>query len=164
VFVYVCVGGWACGCECACVHAGGCVGGERGDGGVGVNVQMLTPTFRRKHVQSISLLVARHFSGADTANPYSLYSVKLKHMYLSSFPHLCIYRPLCQIPHVTHPSFFRHVTRLGHNRTYTPHMTVYFVVFLSKIPYIHYIYVWFWPILNKCLPGTLRGGDVLYTR
>jgi len=28
-------------------------------------------------------------------------------------------------------------------------MTVYLVISLSKIPYIHCIYVWFWPTLCK---------------
>jgi len=31
-------------------------------------------------------------------------------------------------------------TRVGQNRTYTPYMTVYLVIFLPKLPYIHHIY------------------------
>jgi len=32
-------------------------------------------------------------------------------------------------------------TRVGQNRIYTPYMTVYFVISLSKVPYIHRIYM-----------------------
>ena len=37
--------------------------------------------------------------------------------------------------------------RVGQNRIHTPYMTVYSVISLPKIPYIHRIYIWFWPIL-----------------
>ena len=33
-----------------------------------------------------------------------------------------------------------HTRRVGQNRKYTPHMTVYMMKFLSKIPYTPYIY------------------------
>ena len=32
------------------------------------------------------------------------------------------------------------IIRVGQNRTYTPYMTVYLVIPLPKIPYIHCIY------------------------
>ena len=35
----------------------------------------------------------------------------------------------------------RPVCRVGQNRIYTPYMTVYLVVFLPKMPYIHCIYM-----------------------
>jgi hypothetical protein len=38
-------------------------------------------------------------------------------------------------------------SRVGQNRIYTPYMTVYLVLFLPKILYIHPIYIWFWPTL-----------------
>ena len=40
--------------------------------------------------------------------------------------------------------------RVGQNRIYTPYMTVYSVVPLPKIPYIHRICTWFWPTLLVC--------------
>jgi hypothetical protein len=40
--------------------------------------------------------------------------------------------------------------RVGQNRTCTPYMTVYLVISLPKIPYIHRIYIWFWPTLAMC--------------
>jgi len=41
------------------------------------------------------------------------------------------------------------IGRVGQNRISTPYMTIYLVIFLPKLPYIHhiYIYIWFWPIL-----------------
>jgi len=39
------------------------------------------------------------------------------------------------------------LTRVGQKRIYTPYMTVYLVIPLPKIPYIHRIYIWFWPTL-----------------
>ena len=33
------------------------------------------------------------------------------------------------------------VNRVGQNRIYTPYMTVYFLIFLPRIPYIHRIYM-----------------------
>ena len=33
------------------------------------------------------------------------------------------------------------VYRVGQNRMYTPYMTVYLVMFLPKIPYVHRIYM-----------------------
>ena len=39
------------------------------------------------------------------------------------------------------------MVRVGQNRMYTPFMTVYLVISLPKIPYIHRIYIWFWPTL-----------------
>jgi hypothetical protein len=39
------------------------------------------------------------------------------------------------------------MVRVGQNRIYAPYMTVYLVIFLPKIPYIHNIYIWFWPTL-----------------
>jgi len=33
------------------------------------------------------------------------------------------------------------ITRVGQNRIYTQHMTVYLVISLPKIPYIHRIYM-----------------------
>ena len=33
------------------------------------------------------------------------------------------------------------ISRVGQNRIYTPYMTIYFVISLSKIPYIHRIYI-----------------------
>ena len=37
--------------------------------------------------------------------------------------------------------------RVGHNRIYAPYMTVYLVISLPKVPYIHRIYIWSWPTL-----------------
>ena len=41
--------------------------------------------------------------------------------------------------------------RVGQNHLYvhiyTPYMTVYLVISLPKLRYIHRIYIWFWPIL-----------------
>jgi hypothetical protein len=34
--------------------------------------------------------------------------------------------------------------RVGQNRIFTPYMTVYFLISLPRIPYIHRIYIWFW--------------------
>jgi len=36
------------------------------------------------------------------------------------------------------------INRVGHNRIYTPNMTVYLVISLPKTPHI---YTWFWPTL-----------------
>ena len=33
------------------------------------------------------------------------------------------------------------MVRVGQNRIYTPYMTVYLVIFLPKVPYIHRIYI-----------------------
>jgi len=40
------------------------------------------------------------------------------------------------------------VPRFGQNRMYTPYLTVCLVISLSKIPFIHRIYIWFWPTLK----------------
>ena len=39
------------------------------------------------------------------------------------------------------------LSRVGQNRVYTLYMIVCLVMSLSKIPYIHRIYIWFWPTL-----------------
>jgi len=36
---------------------------------------------------------------------------------------------------------YLHMTRVGQNRTRSPYMTVYLMIFLPKIPYIHRIYM-----------------------
>ena len=33
---------------------------------------------------------------------------------------------------------------------YTPYVTIYLVISLPKLPYIHRIYIWFWPTLAMC--------------
>ena len=33
------------------------------------------------------------------------------------------------------------MSRVGQNRIYTPYMTVYFVISLPKVPYVHRIYM-----------------------
>jgi len=38
--------------------------------------------------------------------------------------------------------------RVGQNRIYTPYMTIHLVKSLPIIPYIHRIYIWFWPTLD----------------
>ena len=38
-----------------------------------------------------------------------------------------------------------HMNRVGQNRIYTPYMTVYLVISLPKIPYIHRIFM---PVAN----------------
>jgi len=43
-------------------------------------------------------------------------------------------------------------SKVGHNRMYTTYMTVYLVIFLPKLLYIHCIYIWFWPTLRKSYP------------
>ena len=40
------------------------------------------------------------------------------------------------------------ISRVGQNRIYTPYMTVYLVISLLKILYMHRIYIWFWPTLE----------------
>jgi TctA family transporter len=40
-------------------------------------------------------------------------------------------------------------------------MTVYLVIPLPKISYIHRIYIWFWPTLDMCVSPTLAGPAVL---
>ena len=54
--------------------------------------------------------------------------------------------------------------RVGQNRictTYTvyDHMYICMVHSLPKIPYIHRIYVQFWPTLAKCFQAVLRSHD-----
>jgi len=57
------------------------------------------------------------------------------------------------------------MTRAGQNRIYTPYMTVYLVISLPKIPYIHRIYMVLanpihdhtfgeFPAKKKHIPGT----------
>ena len=36
-----------------------------------------------------------------------------------------------------HHGHIRHIRRVGQNRTYTPYTTVYMVISLQKIPYMH---------------------------
>ena len=36
---------------------------------------------------------------------------------------------------------YPHICRVGQNRIYTPYMTVYLVISLPKLPYIHRIYM-----------------------
>jgi len=44
--------------------------------------------------------------------------------------------------HITlHSLYFTSICRVGQNRIYTPYMTVYMVISLPKIPYIHHIYM-----------------------
>jgi len=38
------------------------------------------------------------------------------------------------------------IFRVGHNRIYTPYMTVYLVISCQKNR-IHTVYIWFWPTL-----------------
>ena len=52
----------------------------------------------------------------------------------------------CQIHTHTHTICTYHMG--GQNRINTPYMTVYLVNSLPKIPYIHRIYIWFWPTLH----------------
>jgi hypothetical protein len=40
--------------------------------------------------------------------------------------------------------------RVGQNRIYTYIYTVDLVISLPKLPYIHRIYIWFWPTLAMC--------------
>jgi len=47
------------------------------------------------------------------------------------------------------------MSRVGQNRINTPYTTVYLVIFLPKLPYIHCIYKWFWPTL--CMSHETRG-------
>ena len=44
-----------------------------------------------------------------------------------------------------------HTSRVGQNRIFTPYMTVCLVNTLHKIPYIHRIYIWFWPTLHTSI-------------
>ena len=39
------------------------------------------------------------------------------------------------------------IHRLGQNHLYTTYTTAYLVIPLPTVPYIHHIYVWFWPTL-----------------
>ena len=41
-----------------------------------------------------------------------------------------------------------YISKVGQNRIYTPCMTVYLAIPLPKIPYVHRIYIWFWPTLQ----------------
>jgi len=41
-----------------------------------------------------------------------------------------------------------HMRRVGQNHIDTPFMTVYTVISLPKMPYVHRIYIWFWPTLR----------------
>jgi hypothetical protein len=43
------------------------------------------------------------------------------------------------------------VCKVGQNRIYAQYMTVYFVISLPKIPFMHRIYIWFWPSLIVCI-------------
>jgi len=49
-----------------------------------------------------------------------------------------------------------HTRRFGQNRTSAPYMTVYLVISLLKIPYIHRIYLWFWLTLHVRRVGQNR--------
>jgi hypothetical protein len=44
-------------------------------------------------------------------------------------------------------TYIRCIYSVGQNRIYAPYMTVYLVISLPKIPYIHRIYIWIWPTL-----------------
>ena len=39
------------------------------------------------------------------------------------------------------------IYKVGQNRIYTPYMTVCLMKSLQKMPYIHHVYIWFWPTL-----------------
>ena len=45
--------------------------------------------------------------------------------------------------------FHGYIFRFGQDCMYTPNMTVYLVLSLPKLPYIHHLhlYIWFWPTL-----------------
>jgi hypothetical protein len=47
------------------------------------------------------------------------------------------------------------IFRVGQNRIYTPYMTVLLVISPPKIPYVHRIYIWFWPTLRIFCEATL---------
>jgi len=49
--------------------------------------------------------------------------------------------------------------RVGQNRVYAPYMTEYLVISLSQIPYIHRIYIGFWPTLYMRFWPTLYKKD-----
>jgi hypothetical protein len=49
------------------------------------------------------------------------------------------------------------ITRVGQNRIYTPYMTVYLVISLPKIPYIHRIYMVLANPTYHLLTGTVLG-------
>ena len=58
----------------------------------------------------------------------------------------CIYLPACTcLPACIYPSFpacvYLYMCRVGQNCIYTPYMTVYLVISLQIIPYIHRIYM-----------------------
>ena len=50
---------------------------------------------------------------------------------------------VCSLSSSTHRATYRaqHIGRVGQNRIYAPYMTVYLVISLPKIPYIHRIYM-----------------------
>ena len=49
------------------------------------------------------------------------------------------YHVYCHIP--GHIWCIYHIYRVGQNRIYTPYMTVYLVISLPKIPYVHRVYI-----------------------
>ena len=51
----------------------------------------------------------------------------------------------------------RQMRKVGQNCIYTPYMTVYLVITLPKIPYIHRIYIWFRPTLQMRKGVTIKG-------
>jgi hypothetical protein len=62
----------------------------------------------------------------------------------------------------THVCAYKH--RVGQNRIYTPYMTVYLVILLPKIPYIHRIYmVLANPIYARCIHRILSRRKLEYT-
>ena len=50
----------------------------------------------------------------------------------------------------------RETCRVSQNRIYTPYMTVYLVISLPKIPYMHRIYMYLWPFLEVCVPSVVH--------
>ena len=50
--------------------------------------------------------------------------------------------------------------RVGQNRIYTPYMTVYLVISLSKLPCVYTECMWFWPILGMHGGHTLLGSVI----
>jgi len=80
-------------------------------------------------------------------------SVHLVHITLHFTHHTHAHQPITNLALSAAP-FWSHllIHRVGQHCLYTPYITVYLVIALPKIPYIHRVYIWFWPTLPPDTP------------
>ena len=97
----------------------------------------------------------QQFAHPQSSHPYATIGSPASHFYATVFSPASHPYAIIGSPAINPPLCNNLLTcRVGQNRIYTPYMTVYLVISLPMIPYIHRIYIWFWPTLLTCNQAT----------